>query len=72
MKGLNKRLEALEGQGPSGLEHLSDEGLAERIVAIFEKIERHGAIFQNDWREACRADPIAFDKSVKGQIEAML
>lgn len=72
MKGLSKRLEALEGHGPSSLQHLSDQELTERIVVVFEEIERHGAIFPNDWRDAYRADLIAFDKSVKGQIGAML
>lgn len=72
MDGLSRRLEALEGHGPSSHQHLSDQELTERIVVVFEEIERHGTIFLNDWRDACRADPVAFDKSVKGQIEAML
>lgn len=50
MRGLNKRLEALEATRGSDLSHLSDEAIDTRIAELTAQIESARGLMHPDWR----------------------
>ena len=71
MKPLTRRLDALEAVAGDSLDNLSDAEIEERVANVLSDMREHGVCIPAAWREAYHADPIAFARSIRSQVEAM-